>query len=133
MDVIKINISKLSTTEKKTKTSLEDYTEIDKNYLYFFKNTWIKYTDTQEMVVYSGGNLVSIQDGIVVLRNIQGKVMELVVSNYLFYCKSNCEQYKILQEILIEKEKLKIQREEFIKEKNKFLMEKKEFLRKYLS
>jgi hypothetical protein len=120
----KIVIGKL---ESKTAVSFEGYIEIKPEYLYFFKNTWIKYTDKKTSVPYSGGNLSSIDDDTITLKNIRGSIFELNKKNYIFYCKETSEHYKALKEILIEREKLEIEKRQLREEKNNFIKEKKQF------
>lgn len=135
-DTLRINLKNLAVNNQKPNKacSLEDYIEVDKRYLYFFKNTWIKYTDTTDtnQITYSGGFLIEETPDYISLRNVKGVVIDVEKKGYIFYCKKNSEQYKALQEIQMEREKLNIERQNFIKEKNIFLREKKEFLKKYL-
>lgn len=126
-ETIKVNLSSVIVKKNQKHASLQDYIEIPFKYLYFFKNTWIKYTDKQEMITYSGGNLTSISDDSVILRNIKGDVFELNKEFYIFYCRENAEQYKALKEILIEREKLEIERRILQEEKNTFIKQKREF------
>lgn len=130
-DVIKINLSKVVVKKDTKHTNLEGYIEVNPKYLYFFKNTWIKYTDKQDFISYPGGNLLFIENDLVVLKNIKGVVFQLEISNYIFYCRESSEQYKALQEILLEKQKLEIQRIKLQEEKNMFIKEKREFFLKY--
>lgn len=126
--VIKIDLSKV--IKKENSVSMDGYVELDKKYLYFFKNTWIKYTDNQNCISYSGGNLNSISDYTVVLKNIKGCVKELDIKDYTFYCKESTEQYKALKEILVEKEKINIERNILLHEKNIFMKQKRDFFLK---
>ena len=128
-EVIRVNLSKVAV--KKETTKLEGYVEVDPKYLYFFKNTWIKYTDKQDFVSYPGGNFMSIENDTVVLKNIKGTIFELKIDDYIFYCREACEQYKALQEILLEKQKLEMQRIKLQEERNMFMKEKRDFFLRY--
>lgn len=130
-EVIRINLSKVPVIKDTKHTNLEGYIEIDSKYLYFFKNTWIKYTDKQDFISYSGGNLLSMENDLVVLKNIKGTTFELNIQDYIFYCRESSEQYKALHEILLEKQKLQIQRMKLQEERNIFMKEKREFFLKY--
>ncbi len=130
-ETIKINLSKINVKKEKKHATLEGYIEISPKYLYFFKNTWIKYTDKQDFVSYPGGNLISIEESLVVLKNIKGTIFELNTDDYIFYCREASEQYKALQEILVEKEKLEIQRLKLQEERNLFIKQKRDFFLKY--
>lgn len=130
-NTIKINLSKVVVKKEKKHTTLDGYIEINPRYLYFFKNTWIKYTDKQDFISYPGGNLFNIESDSLVLKNIKGTVFELTISDYIFYCREASEQYKALQEILLEKEKLELERRKLQEEKNIFTKQKREFFLKY--
>ncbi len=130
-EVIRINLSKVSSKKDTKHTTLEGYIEVDSRYLYFFKNTWIKYTDLHDFVSYSGGNLISIENDLIVLKNIKGTTFQLNTQDYIFYCRESCEQYRALKEILLEKQKLQLERNKFQEERNIFMKEKREFFLKY--
>jgi hypothetical protein len=123
-ETIKIQLSNIKSTTSTKNVTLDGYVEIDVKYLNFFKNTWIKYTDKGNLVSYSGGNLHSLDAQFVVLKNIKGTIFQLEIVDYIFYCKETTEQYKALKEIIIEREKLQI-------EKNNFMKQKKNFFLKY--
>lgn len=125
-ETIKVQLSgvKISDTATK-KVTLDGYVEIDTKHLSFFKNTWIKYTDKGNSISYSGGNLQNIDHCIVVLKNIKGDVFELEIGDYIFYCKESTEQYKALKEIIIEREKLEMERNAFMKQKRNFFLKYK--------
>jgi hypothetical protein len=130
-DTIKISLSSVLSQPSKKNINLDGYIEIHHKYLNFFKNTWIKYSDKHNLISYAGGNLYSVENDTVVLKNIKGTVFELKVDEYIFYCKETTEQYKALKNIIIEMEKIDIERRVLQEEKNKFMKQKRDFFLKY--
>lgn len=121
---IKINLSSKIKNVKKS-GALDEYIEIDKDYIRIFKNIWLKYTDKQTFITSPGGFLTKIEDDTVYLRNIKGEVVSLYVDDYIFYCKADNEIYLCLKELVIMKEKLQIERSAFNKEKREFYLKTK--------
>jgi hypothetical protein len=105
----------------------DDYVEIVPKYIKVFKGTWIKYTDKPSGKSYPGGFLIDIDEGKAFLRNIKQQVAQVRINTSLFYCNRELEVYKAVQELIMEWEKLDIERIKLNAEKNKLIDDKRKF------
>lgn len=134
MDFLKISLKDVQKTPNRPKNiNLDDYIEISSKYIRFFKNCWIKYTDKNSLITYQGGFLINSTNDQIVLRNIKQETFELNRKDFIFYCKDTSEQYEIVKELMLEKEKLDRKIHEFNIEKKEFLQQKKIFFSKIKS
>lgn len=93
---------------KTNKTDLLEYVEIQSEYLRLFKNKWIKYIDMRN-TRYPGGFVTDTAIDAITVRTIKGDFVILHPNDYIFLVKSTSDTYGVLQEILIEKEKIKLE------------------------
>lgn len=139
MDSIIIDLSKLNcnsslvplgingSTQKTS--SLDGYVEVNYTHLDFFKGVWIKYSFNG--IVFSGGNVVDCGLNFISLRSVRGDITNLEnLEDYIFYCKKDSQNYKVLQAIIIKENKLSIERKKLLRDKNTFEEEKKKFFLK---
>lgn len=113
--------------------NLDEYMEISSKYIRFFKKCWIKYTDKSSLITYQGGFLIGCTEDEITLRNIRQEIFELNMDDYIFYCKEDTDQYQVIKELMIEKQKLEKQIEILNKEKKEFLNQKRKFFSKIKS
>ena len=106
---VKIKSNKPRYNQKGTSNNknLEDQVEIQDEYLKFFYNCWVKCINKTSKKYDSGGLLVSIKNNIVFLRSLHDQVLkEFYTDNTVFFVKKTTENYKAMQEIQMEKEKM---------------------------
>lgn len=98
-------------TSKELSQILQDQVEIKSKNIKYFYGCWVKCVSVNTRNYKSGGILVNVDtiNKTVSLRPINsssGDIIESTKSN-TFYVKKDTEQYKSMQYILVEKEKLK--------------------------
>lgn len=100
------------TAKNKKAVVLQDYVEIAPEHLKFLYGCWIKFVSKDPVqIVNSGGFLseVSYPGNHAFLRVPQNKeIIRAKLSEQVFYCKTDTENYRALQELLLEKSKFKI-------------------------
>ena len=126
-ETLSIDLREVVPQKSSNGTVALNFVEMSTKYLKLFKNSWVKYQDRHTLEVFSGGFLIDLTESHVILRNIQQKVFEIDKREFIFLCKNDTENYKAVQEIIIEKQKLARERFELNKEKAQFLEEKKKF------
>lgn len=132
--IIKINLSNSNkssnnTTNNKNNNNIPtDYVEINYKNLIFLARCWIKYKNIKTNIFHSGGMFMSFNDKIVILKTIRGELIECDINNNIFYCKTDTENYKALQEILLEKERIQFEKIKLKTEIKKYYELKKNLL-----
>jgi hypothetical protein len=119
---LKIVISKNSGkgNEKSPKNvQLDDHVEVNMRYLYLLKNVWLKYKDIETGEVFSGGVLIDEDEETYTLRNIQQKTTNLQKKDTVVYCKSSNPIYSTIKNIILERQKLHIERVRLNNEKQR--------------
>lgn len=106
-------------TGTKAKVDLTEHVEVNKDYLYLFKNVWLKYQEKKTNEVFSGGSMIEETRDTVTLRNIQQKTIVLCKIDTVFYCKENNQIYTAVKEIIIERQKLHVERVRLYNEKKR--------------
>lgn len=115
----------LTDTFKKTppkpskEVDLLDHTEVNPHYIHLMKSTWLKYKDKATDQVFSGGVVIEDTKDTCTLRNIQQKITVLNKKETIFYCKSNNPLYLAVKDIIIERQKLHIERVRLYHEKQR--------------
>jgi hypothetical protein len=98
-------------TSKELTKILEDQVEIKPKYIKYFYGCWVKCVSVNTRNYKSGGTLVNVDNHnkTVSLRPINSSTGEntiVSIKSNTFYVKKDTEQYKGMQNILIETEKL---------------------------
>lgn len=89
---------------------LKDYIEVSNKYVKLLKNTWLKYKDKISGNLYNGGTMIEETTDTITLRNIQQHVTVLEKNKTIFYCKKTNPIYEVIKELMIERQKLHIER-----------------------
>lgn len=98
---------KYNKTNKQSSHYLEDHINIKVEYIRYFYGCWIKAIHKKSQEYHSGGFLNKVIEDIIFLRNIQQELVEFDINLFTFYVKKNSEQYISMQDIELEKEKMK--------------------------
>lgn len=125
--MISINIP-IKTKKSKSKpvklNPLDGYIELKPWCIKYFHGCWLKCIKKPNKEYNSGGFLVKIEHGFVFLRVIQNpELIKFCINEYTFFSKKDSENYISMQEIELDKEKLKREykklNQEIIKNKKK--------------
>lgn len=97
-------------SNKKPKTNLEGQIELKRNCIKYFHGCWVKCIKKSNGEYNSGGFLTKLTYDIVYLRNIQSStLLEFSINDYKFYVKQDSEHYIAMQQIELEKERIKFE------------------------
>ena len=104
----KKELKKYNKPNKQSSHYLENHISIKVEYLRYFYGCWIKAIHKKSQEYHSGGFLTRIMEDIIYLRNIQQEdLVQFDVNLFTFYVKKTSEQYISMQDIELEKEKMK--------------------------
>lgn len=117
LDTLTINISSvLAKTSKKTKeVSLDGFIEIPFTYLVHLHNSWIRYMDKENDIIYSGGFLNSCDFDssvkIIYLRiPSKNQVIELQITKQIvFYVKNDNQNYQSIKPFIEENKRIRFE------------------------